>query len=91
MPFEKGRTKQGGRQKGTQNKSTLMMKEAIRGAFEELGGEEYLIKVGKEDPKTFLNLASKLLPQELIADITHTHSIADLIEGLDEPDETDSD
>lgn len=89
--FKKGMKKLGGRKKGIPNQSTVQMKEAIRGAFEELGGQDYLIAVGEEDPKTFLSLMAKLLPQEISADINHTVSLADALEALDEPDETTGD
>jgi hypothetical protein len=41
------------------------MKEAIYRAFHELGGKEYLVSVGKEDPRTFLGLVAKVIPAEL--------------------------
>ena len=61
---KKGTSKTGGRKKGSQNKTTVQVKEAILAAFEELGGVEYLVKVGVDDPKTFIALLSKLVPLE---------------------------
>lgn len=58
------REKTGGRKKGTPNKTTVQVKEAILAAFEELGGAEYLIAVGEEDHKTFIALLGKLVPLE---------------------------
>ena len=40
-----------GRQKGSQNKVTRAVKDAIAAAFDELGGKDYLIEVARSDPK----------------------------------------
>lgn len=55
----------GGSRLGRQNKSTLALKEAIEHAFDKLGGTEYLVHVGRNDPRTFCALLSKLLPTKL--------------------------
>ena len=54
-----------GRQKGTVNKLTVSIREAIEHAFDELGGASYLVHVGKNDPRTFCALLGKLLPTKL--------------------------
>ncbi len=54
-----------GRARGTQNKLTLSVKEAIERAFDKLGGTSYLVHVGRNDPRTFCALLSKLLPTKL--------------------------
>jgi hypothetical protein len=54
-----------GRAKGTPNKLTLSVKEAIERAFDKLGGTDYLVHVGRSDPRTFCALLSKLLPTKL--------------------------
>lgn len=54
-----------GRQKGTVNKLTVSIREAIENAFTELGGASYLVHVGKSDPRTFCALLSRLLPTKL--------------------------
>jgi hypothetical protein len=66
----KRREKTGGRQKGTPNKTTSKLKEAVLNAFEQVGGTGYLVKVAQEDPKTFVTLLGKLLPAEMKADIS---------------------
>lgn len=66
----KRREKTGGRQKGTPNKTTSKLKEAVLNAFEQVGGTDYLVKVAQEDPKTFVTLLGKLLPAEMKADIS---------------------
>ena len=55
----------GGSRLGRQNKTTLALKEAIEHAFDELGGTSYLVHVGRQDPRTFCALLSKLLPTKL--------------------------
>ncbi len=54
-----------GRVKGQPNKLTASIKEAIEGAFDRLGGVDYLVKVGQSDPRTFCALLSRLLPTKL--------------------------
>lgn len=54
-----------GRQKGTVNKLTVSIREAIEHAFDELGGASYLVHVGRSDPRTFCALLGKLLPTKL--------------------------
>ena len=54
-----------GRQKGTVNKLTVSIREAIEHAFDELGGAGYLVHVGRSDPRTFCALLGKLLPTKL--------------------------
>jgi hypothetical protein len=54
-----------GRAKGTQNKLTVSIREAIEHAFDELGGAGYLVHVGRSDPRTFCALLGKLLPTKL--------------------------
>lgn len=54
-----------GRAKGTQNKLTVSIREAIEHAFDRLGGVSYLEHVGRNDPRTFCALLSRLLPTKL--------------------------
>ena len=54
-----------GRAKGTPNKLTVSIREAIERAFDKLGGQDYLVHVGRTDPRTFCALLSKLLPTKL--------------------------
>lgn len=54
-----------GRIKGQPNKLTASIKDAIEHAFDELGGASYLVHVGKNDPRTFCALLSRLLPTKL--------------------------
>jgi hypothetical protein len=54
-----------GRPRGMQNRQTVAVREAIERAFTKLGGTEYLVHVGRTDPRTFCALLSKLLPTKL--------------------------
>jgi hypothetical protein len=55
----------GGSRKGIPNKQTVAIKDAIERAFTKLGGTDYLVHVGRNDPRTFCALLSKLLPTRL--------------------------
>tara|TARA_R110002072_G_scaffold83875_1_gene190030 strand:- start:1048 stop:1338 length:291 start_codon:yes stop_codon:yes gene_type:complete len=67
--LKKGRKKTGGRKKGTPNKVTTSLKDAIMNAFDVLGGEEYLVEIAKQDHKTFCSLLGRVLPKEISASI----------------------
>lgn len=60
--------KTGGRVKGTPNKTTTALKEAILNAFDRAGGEDYLAMIAETDPKTFIGLLGKVLPTTLVGD-----------------------
>ena len=65
----RGQSRTGGRKKGTPNKTTRAVKDAIVNAFEKVGGEDYLAMVAKSDPKTFCSLLGRVLPSEIKADV----------------------
>lgn len=67
--------KHGGRKKGTPNKNTAALKTAIMNAFEQVGGQDYLVMVAKDDPKTFIQLLGRVLPAELKAEVEHSGEI----------------
>ncbi len=73
--------KTGGRQKGTPNKSTTAVKEALLLAFDKLGGVPALAEWAKENPSDFYRLWSRLLPLELKAQIGSRVTLADLVVG----------
>jgi hypothetical protein len=60
-----GRPSKGpGRPKGSVNKLTIPLREMVLGALVELGGQAYLVKVGRsENPSSFMSLVGKCLPQ----------------------------
>lgn len=67
--FKPGKVKTRGRKKGTPNKTTTALKTAIMNAFEKVGGEDYLVTVAKDDPKTFCTLLGRVLPAEMKAEV----------------------
>ena len=57
----------GGRQKGTPNKTTRSVKEALKRALEaegDDGGEAFFASLRDSDPKPFATLVGKLIPTE---------------------------
>ena len=59
------REKTGGRKKGSINKLTASLKDAILKALEKAGGEEYLHRVSQSDPRTFCTLLGRVLPMQV--------------------------
>jgi hypothetical protein len=61
-----------GRPKGSQNKTTLALKEAMLGALEAAGGKEgsigYLTRLALDNSSAFASLLGKVLPTTLAAD-----------------------
>jgi len=68
MPGSKPGERRGGRKKGTPNKLTASVKDAIEKAFKNVGGAKYLEKVANEDPRTFCTLLGKVLPTQITGD-----------------------
>lgn len=56
-----------GRPKGSPNKTTAAVKDAIVEAFELAGGVQYLLNVAQTDPKTFCGLIGKVIPLQVDA------------------------
>ena len=54
-----------GRPKGSKNKITSDVKAAIVAAFDELGGVDYLVEQGRDNPQAFLTLLGKVIPREV--------------------------
>lgn len=73
--------KTGGRKKGTPNKATAAVREAVVHAFHEVGGAEYLIQLASSDPRTFCTLISKVIPLQVEAELEHglTDEVAQLV------------
>lgn len=68
-----------GRPKGTPNKLTSQVKDAIEAAFDEVGGKEYLVKMAYKEPKAFMALLGKVLPKDI--NIEGHLSLGDLIDA----------
>jgi hypothetical protein len=54
-----------GRPKGSPNKLTRTIKEAIEAAFSAVGGEKYLARMAEQQPVAFMSLLGKVLPTQL--------------------------
>lgn len=68
MPYKKGNVKKGGRIKGTPNKFTGTVKEAVFNAFKQLQEDPKtdLMAFAKKYPREFYTIAAKLIPSELV-------------------------
>lgn len=64
-----GSPKTGGRKKGTPNRTTTAVKEALEHAFKGIGGKAAFTRWAKENPEEFYKLWVKLLPREIDARI----------------------
>ncbi len=60
-----GRREGAGRKKGSPNKINAELKDMILGALDDAGGQKYLVKQAKENPKAFLTLVGRVLPKEI--------------------------
>ena len=64
--------KTGGRQKGTPNKMTVLLKDSILQAAEQAGDKEglvgYLERQARDNPGPFMTLLGKVLPLQLSGD-----------------------
>ena len=65
--FKKGqpRPAKAGRKKGTPNKLTKGLKDAIISALERAGGEDWLLALAKSDRRAFAALIARVLPTEI--------------------------
>ena len=79
---KKGHPKTGGRKKGTPNKYTADVRATVKAAFDRLGGEDYLVMVGKRDPKVFMGAFNKLIPTAVEASLHISHEEA--LKALDD-------
>lgn len=72
--FAKGRPKTGGRKKGTPNKRTALLKDAILEAAQQAGGGDkeglvnYLTARALDNPVAFMALLGKVLPMQVTGD-----------------------
>lgn len=66
--------RRGGRQKGTPNKTTALLKDAILKAAQKAGGDtddgliEYLTRQAVANPGPFMSLLGKVLPMQVVGD-----------------------
>ena len=52
----------GGRPKGSRNAVTMTLKDGIEEAYHQLGGIQWLVQLGKEEPRIFASLLLRLIP-----------------------------
>lgn len=62
--------KSGGRKKGTPNKVTSSVKNAVLETFRNIGGVSHMTDWAKENPNEYYKLAARLIPTEIQADLT---------------------
>jgi hypothetical protein len=72
--------RRGGRRKGTPNKVTADLKEAVLNAFNKAGGSAYLEKVARKHPAVFCALLGKILPRDIKAEHSGGITLSQLIE-----------
>jgi|GEM_PF-1974380 len=70
-----------GRRRGSKNKTTVLLKEAIEESFANVGGAEYLTQMAQLEPRAYLALLAKILPAKIEADINVFQGAA-LVERL---------
>jgi len=68
-----GRREGAGRKKGVPNKITKTVKMMILAALAKVGGERYLVKQAKENPTAFLTLLGKIMPTQVVGDVSHSY------------------
>jgi hypothetical protein len=72
-----------GRPKGSANKITKNIKQAIEEAFDKAGGVDYLVRLAAEDPRTFCSLVGKVIPTTISGDQENPISIKVTLGGND--------
>ena len=84
-----GKPKTGGRKRGVRNKTTALLKDAILEAAELSGDKDgmvgYLVKQANENPVAFMGLLGKVLPLQIVADVTQR--VAEVTDEIMTPEE----
>jgi len=65
---------------------TPEIKYGILEAFEQVGGVDYLVEIARRDPPTFCRLLAAIIPSEIKASVTATHTL-DLGRAMIEADQ----
>ena len=71
-----------GRPKGSPNRITRTVREAIEAAFSEVGAERHLVEQATLNPTAFLGLIAKLLPAQIMAEVSTADASSVLPDGL---------
>ena len=73
--YVKGQAKVGGRVKGSVNKESKMVRDAIESVYEGLGGNAFLMEFAKSNPEAFLTrIWVKMLPMQVNVDVNKDFS-----------------
>jgi len=84
-----GKPKTGDRQKGTLNKTSALLKDAVLEAADTAGGKEgrvgYLRLQARENPVAFMGLLKKLVPSQIAAEVTQ--GVATVTDEMMTPEE----
>ena len=77
-----------GRPRGSRNKATKALKDAILSAFDEVGGSDYLATIAREDPRTFCALLGKVIPLTVKGEVNGTLGLIPtiVVKADDDPD-----
>lgn len=62
-----------GRKRGSLNKTTRTLKEALLASFNTLGGEKWLIRLAESDPKAYAGLLGRIIPSEINGQVRTTN------------------
>ena len=60
-----------GRPPGAVNKVTATVKMLTLDALDALGGKKWLVKLGKTHPQVFAQLLAKIMPTQVVGDVSH--------------------
>lgn len=75
-----------GRPKGSPNKTTAILKDALLIAADKAGGKEgivgYLVKQARENPNSFLSILGKVIPLQVAGDPDNPLSVVQRIERV---------
>lgn len=66
-----------GRPKGSPNKITRDLKDMTFNALNRAGGENYLLKQSKDNPKAFLAFLGRFIPSEVKQTVTTVEQLSD--------------
>lgn len=70
-----------GRPKGSPNKTTKAIREAVVEAFDKAGGVDYLVQLAKDDPKTFCGLIGRVIPLQVEGEMDQNIVFKTVYEG----------
>ena len=71
-----------GRPRGSVNKTTKTLKEALLASFETLGGEGWLVSLAESDPKAYASLLGRLVPSEIGVEVSAGDASSALPDGI---------